>query len=404
MSSIITRASQRVASFALIAAASAFSMHVHAAPPGNAYQVTNLVSDVGAISAPNHDPNLKNAWGIVFNPTGPVWVADDRTGLSTLYDGAGVPQSLVVKIPSANGTDAGSPTGIVFNGSSNFVVKNAAGVSSASIFIFASQDGVISGWSPNVDLTHAVTAAMNPAAIYKGLALAGNGDGLFLYAADFKGRKIDVYDATFTAVTTSGSFVDPQIPSDFSPFNIQNIEGNLYVAYAQRDPASNVQVVGAGLGFVDVFDADGNLLQQLVMHGHLNAPWGMALAPNGFGALSNSLLVANFGDGTINAYDPHTGNFNGELRDASGQPVMIDRLWGIAFGNGVDKQPTDTLFFSAGPNNYADGLYGRIDVATPQANGNGNSDSNGNSNGNGNGNSNTNSSDNSNGNDDGSES
>jgi uncharacterized protein (TIGR03118 family) len=378
MPSIITRAVllQRVAPLALIAAVSAFSMQVSAAPPGNAYNVTNLVSDVDAIPAPNHDPNLKNAWGLVFNPTGPVWVADDRTGLSTLYDGAGVPQSLVVKIPSANGTATGSPTGIVFNGSTGFVVKNAAGVSSASVFIFASQDGVISGWSPNVDRTQAITGAMNTAAIYKGLALAGNGNGLFLYAADFKGGKIDVYDANFTPVTTSGGFVDPQIPSDFAPFNVQNIEGNLYVAYAQRDPASNAQVVGAGLGFVDVFDADGNLLQQLVMRGHLNAPWGMALAPNGFGRFSNRLLVANFGDGTINAYDPHTGNFDGELRDTSGQPVKIDRLWGIAFGNGVDKQPTDTLFFTAGPNNYADGLYGRIDVGTPQSNSGANDDGN----------------------------
>jgi uncharacterized protein (TIGR03118 family) len=351
-------------------------MYVHAAPPGNSYAVTNLVSDVAAIPAQNNDSNLKNAWGIVFNPTGVVWVADDRTGLSTLYDGAGVPQSLGVQIPSANGTGAGSPTGIVFNGSTNFVVRNAAGASSASVFIFASQDGVISAWSPNVDLTHAVTVTVNRDAIYKGLALGGNGDGLFLYAADFKGRKIDVYDAKFAPVTTSGGFVDPQIPADFAPFNVQNIEGNLYVAYAQRDPATNAQVVGAGLGFVDVFDADGNLLQQLVMGGHLNAPWGMALAPNGFGRFSNRLLVANFGDGTIDAYDPHTGKFDGELRDASGQLVKIDHLWGLAFGNGVDKQPTDTLFFTAGPNNYADGLYGRIDVVTPQGNGNTNDDGN----------------------------
>jgi uncharacterized protein (TIGR03118 family) len=329
-----------------------------------------LVSDpASGIASPNHDPNLKNGWGIAFNPTAVVWVAANHAGKSTLYDGNGAVQSLVVTIPSANGTDMGSPTGIVFSGSNDFAVT-AAGVSGPSRFIFASEDGMISGWAPNVDGTHAIKGWLNPNAVYKGLALAGNGENNFLYAADFRNRKIDVYDKTFHPVQLAATqFRDNEIPSNYGPFNIQNILGNLYVAYAKKDPNSDDELAGPGTGFVDVFDADGNLLKRLARHGTLNAPWGLALAPTGFGRFSNRVLVGNFGDGTINAYDPHSGHFAGRLRTPDGKLLKIDGLWGIAFGNGVRSQPTDTLFFAAGPNDEVNGLYGRVEAASPSDDG-----------------------------------
>ena len=352
---------RRLAPVALIASSLAFSVPIHAA--SNVYEVHNLVSDpASGIPASHHDANLVNGWGVAFNPTGFVWVADNHTGKSTLYDGNGVVQSLVVSIPSANGTDNGSPTGIVFNASNDFAVA-AGGVTGPSRFIFASEDGMISGWAPNVDGTHAIKGWLNPNAVYKGVALAGNGENFFLYAADFRGRKIDVYDRTFHPVALPASkFMDTQIPSNYAPFNVQNIQGNLYVTYAKKDPNSDDELAGPGLGFVDVYDADGNLLRRLARHGTLNAPWGLALAPTGFGRFSNQVLVGNFGDGTIGAYDPHTGEFEGQLRMPNGKLLKIDGLWGIAFGNGVQNQPTDTLFFAAGPNDEENGLYGRIDA------------------------------------------
>jgi uncharacterized protein (TIGR03118 family) len=280
-------------------------------------------------------------------------------------------QSLVVKIPSANGTGDGSPTGIVFNASNDFTVT-AGGVTGPSRFIFASEDGMISGWAPNVDPTHAIKGWVNANAVYKGLTLAGTGENLFLYAADFRNGKIDVYDKTFHPVTLPASkFRDNQIPSNYAPFNIQNIQGNLYVAYARKDPNSDDELAGPGTGFVDVYDASGNLLRRLARHGTLNAPWGLALAPTGFGRFSNRILVGNFGDGTLNAYDPHTGKFKGQLRNNDGKLIKIDGLWGIAFGNGIQHQPTGTLFFAAGPNDEVNGLYGRIDaISSPGDNDN----------------------------------
>lgn len=361
-----TSAVGRVGPVALMAAALAFSVPLHAAP--NSYQVHNLVSD-GGVPAGHRDDHLKNGWGVAFNPTGFAWVADNGTGKATLYDGNGVPQSLVVTIPSATATPSavGNPTGIVFNASSDFVVS-ANGVSGPSRFIFVSEDGMVSGWAPNVDGTHALRAWVNPDAVYKGVALAGNGDGLFLYAADFRGRKIDVYDRSFRPAASPGGFVDHEIPADYGPFNVMNIQGNVYVTYAKKKPGSDDELAGPGFGFVDVYDADGNLLRRLARHGTLNAPWGVALAPTGFGRFSNRVLIGNFGDGAISAYDPHTGKFAGQLR-GGGKLLKVDGLWGIAFGNGVQKQPTDTLFFAAGPNEEKNGVYGRIEPATPAAGG-----------------------------------
>jgi uncharacterized protein (TIGR03118 family) len=333
----------------------------------NIYQVTDLVSD-GSVPANHTDPNLINAWGLAFNPNGFAWVAANGTGKATLYDGQGNPQSLVVTIPSAaGGAVPGNPTGIVFNGTGQFAVQLLGGAAASSAFIFASEDGTISAWAPSVSPTNAILTANNSAsgAIYKGLALAANGEGNFLYATDFHNAKIDVFDMNFQQVTLSGSFQDPGIPEGFAPFGIQNLNGNLYVTYAQQDEDAEDDVKGPGLGFVNVFDANGHLIRRVASQGALNAPWGLAIAPADFGQFSNRLLVGNFGDGLINSYDEATGQFLGELHDSSGNPISIDGLWGLAFGNGIQGQPTNVLFFTAGPNDEESGLYGRIEAISP---------------------------------------
>ena len=298
------------------------------------YAVTPLVSDA-AVPAAFVDANLKNAWGVAFNPNGFVWVANNGTATSTLYDGDGKPQSLVVTVPGAAGA-AGKPTGIVFSGSAGFVVtKN--GVSGPGRFIFAGEDGTISAWAPNVAPTTALLAVDNSAehSSYKGLALAGNGQGNFLFAADFHNSRIDIYDATFQRVHWSGAFVDPKLPAGYAPFGIQNLQGDLYVSYAKQDVDARDEVAGRGLGLVDVFDANGKLLRRVATGGRLNAPWGMALAPADFGRFSNTLLVGNFGDGRISSFDARTGEFMGQLRSPEGRHVAISGLWGMAFGNGI---------------------------------------------------------------------
>jgi uncharacterized protein (TIGR03118 family) len=331
------------------------------------YRQRNLVSDNAAVPAEQHDPNLVNAWGLAFNPYGFAWVADNHTGLATLYNGNGKPQSLVVTIPGVGGA-AGSPTGTVFYGGPGFVVSKGS-ASGPSRFLFASEDGGIAGWSPTVDATHAIRVIDNSAhqAVYKGVAISGNGHGTLLYATDFHNGKIDVYDSNFKPAYLSGNFTDPHLPAGYAPFGIQAINGDLYVSYAKQDAARMDDVAGAGFGYVDVFDPDGHLLRRLASGGALNAPWGMALAPADFGRFSNRLLVGNFGDGTINAYDPASGRWLGRLKSSARTPLHIDGLWGIAFGNGVAEQPVDTLFFSAGPNDENHGLYGRIEVAPGDA-------------------------------------
>lgn len=329
----------------------------------NAYVQRNLVSD-RAGAAEHMDPNLVNPWGIAFNPFGLVWVSDNGTGLSTLYDGNGVPNSLVVSIPSpSNPMGGGKPTGIIFNGSTQFL-RTQEGVTGQAIFIFATEDGLIAGWFPAIDFTHAITVADNSRseAIYKGLAFAGDGTRLLLYATDFHNGKIDVFDNTFTQVTLPGAFEDPFIPRGFAPFGIQNINGNLYVTYAKQDADREDDVAGKGLGYVNIFDTHGRLVKRLVSRGKLNAPWGLALAPASFGQFGNKLLVGNFGDGIINVYDPQTGHCSGRLERPDGSPVRIEGLWGLSFGNGVQDQPTDTLFFTSGPDDETHGLYGRLDA------------------------------------------
>jgi uncharacterized protein (TIGR03118 family) len=334
---------------------------------GTAYVATNLVSDFGVTSNPyasaNVDTHLVNAWGIAFNPNGFVWVANAGTSTSTLYDGNGAPQSLVVAIPAGT-AGAASPTGIVFNATTDFVVSQA-GLSGASPFIFVGEAGTLSGWSPGVNLNNAIKVFDGAAAgaVYKGLALASSGGANFLYATDFHNARIDVFDGTFAKVAVAGGFTDPTLPAGYAPFGIQAIGGSLYVTFAKQDAAAHDNVSGAGLGLVDVFDATGHFVKRLVdVGGALNAPWGMTQAPANFGPFSNALLVANFGDGKINAFDASTGALLGTLSNGGGVPIAIDGLWGIAFGNGINSQPVNTLFFTGGPSDETHGVYGRIDL------------------------------------------
>jgi uncharacterized protein (TIGR03118 family) len=335
--------------------------------PASAYSLSKLVSD-GQVAASLTDPNLVNAWGIVFAPNAPVWVANNGTQTSTIYNGIGQTQLAAVSIPAGSNGDA-DPTGIVYNGTTDFVVTEGAHSAAAS-FIFDGDGGTISGWAGSVDQQKAIVMYDDGSggAVYKGLAIATDSTGTTrLYATDFHNSKVDVFDGTFAKTTTTGGFTDPTLPAGYAPFGIQTLtvqnQTLIYVSYAKQDSASHDELVGAGLGLVDVYDAQGTLQTHLIATGGaLNAPWGIALAPAGFGTLSNELLIGNFGDGWINAYDPATGTYVGALSDATGTAIAIPGLWGIAFGNGVMSQPTTTLFFAAGPNNTADGLYGRIDL------------------------------------------
>jgi len=343
------------------------SMSVYGGGMGaTGYVATSLVSDFGAAGnryASGHiDNHLVNAWGLAFNPNGFAWVANAGTSTSTLYDGNGVPQTLVVAIPPGT-AGAANPTGIVYNGTTDFVVSQG-GVSGASPFIFAGEAGTLSGWSPGVSLNSAIKVFDGAAAgaVYKGLALTSSGGANLLYATDFHNARVDVFDATFTKVAAAGGFTDPTLPAGYAPFGIQTIGGSIYVTFAKQDATAHDDVAGTGLGLVDVFDATGHFVKRLVdVGGALNAPWGMALAPANFGTFSSALLVANFGDGKINAFNASTGALMGTLSNAAGMPFAIDGLWGIAFGNGLNSQPTNTLFFTGGPSDETHGVYGRID-------------------------------------------
>ncbi|HSR65763.1 MAG TPA: TIGR03118 family protein [Xanthomonadaceae bacterium] len=326
------------------------------------YHRSNLVSD-GGVPAAHVDPNLVNGWGVAFNPYGFAWVAAADGMVSTLYDGSGNIQPLVVQIPSPTMSMGGNPTGIVFNGSNNFVVSRN-GLSGPARFIFATEQGVIAAWSPTVDATHAlrVVNRSSTGTSYKGLAISGNGATQLLFAADFHHARVDVFDQNFHAVALPGAFTDPRLPAGFAPFGIQAIGGDIYVTYAKQDAAKEDEVAGPGLGVVDVYTPNGSFIRRIAAGGTLNAPWGIALAPAGFGDLSNKLLIGNFGDGRIHAYSPTAGIPLGPLTDSQGKPIRIDGLWGMQFGNGVSGQPVNTLFFAAGPDDESHGQYGRIDL------------------------------------------
>ena len=323
---------------------------------GGNYVANALVSDTTATQALHHDANLVNAWGLAFNPQGYSWIANAGTGTSTLYDGTGVPQSLVVTLAQ------GSPSGIVFNGSSAFTITESAKTGPAP-FIFATLQGQISAWAPSVDGTHAFTIVDDSTSgdVFTDLAIS-TGASNTLYAADFAHGNIAVFDGSFAPVTPAGGFTDPTLPAGYAPFGIQQIGGKIYVAYAQPDPVTH-EKKGAGLGLVDVFDLQGNLLTHLIpAGGALDAPWGLAMAPANFGKFSGMLLVGNFGDGKINAFDPATGTMAGTVSNNDGSAIVVPGLWALQFGNDLNSQPSNTLFYTAGPGAEQHGLYGRIDM------------------------------------------
>ena len=330
------------------------------------YQQTNLVADQPGIAL-IHDADLINAWGIALNPAGAAfWVSNNGSGTSTLYVGD-VHGSPFTKVGLTVSIPGGLSTGAVFNRSTtDFVVKSGA-ASGVAPFLFASQVGVISGWNPGVPPPPPSKNAQigtTADAVYTGLAIGQAGGANFLYAADFEHGRIDVYDKDFAlAHQFDGSFIDPNIPNSYSPFNIQNLAGQLYVTYAQQSHKSPDEETDHGSGFVDVFDTSGHLLQRLIKGNHLNAPWGLALAPADFGPFSNALIVGNFGNGHLQAFDPETGRFLGELDDASGKPIVIDGLWGLTFGNGVTAGDRNALYFAAGPEDETHGLFGSLRFA-----------------------------------------
>jgi uncharacterized protein (TIGR03118 family) len=317
----------------------------------NVYSVTNLVSDVSG-QAPNTDSNLKNAWGLTSTAGSPWWVADNGADMSTIYRADGTTARAPVAVSSA-------PTGAVSNSSSNFVISN--GVTSApATFIFSTEHGQILAWASSVSGNTAMQEAATPGAIYKGLAIAGDR----LYATDFHHGRVDVFDGSFQPVNSPGAFVDPGIPPGFAPFGIQNVSGNIVVTYAKQDADQEDDVKGQGLGFVDMFSTTGTFLRRIATRGQLNAPWGVAMAPANFGRFSGDLLIGNFGDGQISAYEPQLdGSFElvGQLRTSDHKVISIDGLWALQFGKGAaNNGPITTLFFTAGPNDESNGLFGTI--------------------------------------------
>ncbi len=332
------------------------------------YVRTDLISNTGTAQNPA-DLDLINGWGLVSTATSPLWVSDNGTGKSTLYSVSNAPQGptatklgLVVTIPSAAGGQS-TPTGIVANESArtstDFTVTDPITLKSGrAAFIFATLDGTISGWNPGVgpggDTATIAVDRSSAGAIYTGLAFASSGGKNFLYAADDgPNRRIDMFDSTFTLVK---SFDDPGIPKNFAPYGIQTINGEVWVTYTALNKAQG--------GFVDVFTPDGTLAKHFAVHGPLHSPWGIALAPDNFGPMSNAILITNNTPrGRINAFDPATGAFLGPLRDANHQPIEIDDVWAVQFGQGAGANgATNQLFFTAGPSNYANGVFGVITV------------------------------------------
>jgi uncharacterized protein (TIGR03118 family) len=354
--------------------------HVHhlARRPFQAFQQTNLVSNTSSIPASHTDSHLQNSWGITASPNGPFWISDNASGLATIYTGDGTTQSLVVTIPGPNAsTPTSAPTGIVFNTSgAGFNISTQAQVgeslgtkTGSSVFMFATEDGTISGWNPQVDQTHAILAVNNSStgAVYKGLALQNSSTGSRLYATNFNAGTVDVWDSNFKPVVLApGAFTDKRIPKNYAPFGISRIGTDLLVTFAQQDGQKHDDVKGRGKGFVDLFDTDGNLVVRVARRGTLNAPWGLEVAPSTFGKFAGDLLVGNFGDGRINAYRQVNNRavFAGQLPGTNRRPLSIDGLWGLSIGNNGKAGASTQLFFTAGPNDEKDGLFGTIAPTT----------------------------------------
>lgn len=328
------------------------------------YLKTNLTADQAGVAA-NTDTNLVNPWGLSRNSTSPWWVSDNGTGLSTLYDGTGAAKSLVVTIPTGDPSvsSTGTPTGTLFNSTTGFEV--APGMPAA--FLFVTEDGTISGWNPKVNPTSAVIVVPTKgASVFKGAAFASidvpfAGQSTFLYVADFRQGRVQVYDSSFHREwLMEDAFRDEDFPHGYAPFNIQNIGGELYVAFAKQDSQKHDEVDGAGLGYVEVFTPLGRRLRRLEHGPWFNAPWGIALASGDFGIYSHDLLVGQFGSGNIAVFDPVTGRFKDMLRDASNNPIWIDGLWALSFGSDGGSGPATSLYFSAGSDGEQHGLFGTV--------------------------------------------
>jgi uncharacterized protein (TIGR03118 family) len=350
----------------------------------DAYVITPLVANLAGRAA-QKDPILQNAWGVAFSPAGsPFWVNDNATGCSTLYDGTGVKvTALQVSIPlPGNFVPASScqprdpkkppnpapaaPTGLVWNPAASFLVP---GTRIPAVFIFSTEDGTISAWAGGLNpAENAVLAAdeSSSGAVYKGLAFAVNPKGAFLFATNFHNGTVDVFgpngtDGMFTKVVLDGDFADPELPSGYAPFNIVNIDGDLFVTYAKQDGEKHDDVAGPGHGFVDVFDTDGHFIRRFDSRGLLNSPWGIARSSFAFGPFSGKILIGNFGDGRINVFN-NDGTFVDQLEDVHGRPLIIDGLWTLTLGGGRGSSP-DTLYFSAGPDDETNGVFGTITLA-----------------------------------------
>jgi uncharacterized protein (TIGR03118 family) len=340
---------------------------------GQHYVQTDLVSDIGAAPVVP-DANVRNAWGLVHGAATPWWISNNASGTSTLVNASAIPvtiPSLVVGIPDPSGKIlmGGHPTAVLFNGSAtDFILDRTTTPPKQAIFIWATEDGTIAAWNPGVQATEAVIKADNSqkptkgqGAVYKGATIAEIHGQKYILAANFRSGEIDVFDTNFMQQNLSKhAFRDQKLPKGFAPFNIQGIGPNVYVTYAKQDDDKMDDVPGAGLGFVDVFSPSGDLLMRLDHGDFLNAPWGVTLAPAFFGEFSHAVLVGNFGDGTINAFNPVTGEFLGKMLTPSGSTLAITGLWGLAFGNGGASGPGNTLFFTAGPNDEMDGLFGSL--------------------------------------------
>jgi uncharacterized protein (TIGR03118 family) len=358
----------------LIAASCVIALAPLSRAEATGYLQTNLVSDKPAAAVAAHtDSNLLNPWGVAFFPGGPFWISDNGAGVSTLYDGTGNKIPLTVTIPAPAGdTNAGAPgpSGMVWNGNPMaFVVGGAP-----ALFIWATEDGTIAAWQGGLSpITEAVTVVPNPDfvnggtgtdPVYKGLAIGNNSTGLFLYATNFRNGKIAVWDSTFSSTSTAAAalnakFIDNTIPDGFAPFGIQNINGQLWVTYAKQDALKHDPVAGAGRGFVDIFDTDGNLIRRFAQRAVLDAPWAVALAPAHFGELSNDILIGNFGDGKITAWDPKTDDFIDWMQDENGKTIKLGSLWALVFGGGEAAGP-QTLYFTTGLVMEQDGLFGTL--------------------------------------------
>lgn len=317
--------------------------------------VTYLTSDIGAVAA-NTDANLVNPWGMSISPSGPWWISDNGTGLSTLYNGSGQVQSLVVTIPSGNGQGTGTPSGTVYNATANFKVNGQS-----TPFLFCTEDGTISGWYGGSTAFIAVNNSGN-GAVYKGMTLASVSGVNYLYVTNFNAGAVEVFDGNYNPHSFgSNAFVDTSIPSGFAPFNVQYIGSNrIVVTYAKQDAQKHDDVAGPGNGYVDVYDTQGNLQFRLTHTIYLNSPWAVVVAPQSFSGFSNDLLIGNFGSGLITAYNASTGTWIGNMQNVNDLPIQIDGLWALTFGNGGSGGPTGTLYFTAGPYGENHGIFGSI--------------------------------------------